>query len=82
MSAVEKLRITEEFLMGVDVTLVEVIINKELKSGKIIGASQDGNKKWVLLLTTIYPVVSTISPIIIYQGKSGDLRNTCTNNID
>lgn len=54
MSTVEKFRITGEniynfdekgFLIGVGVTSVRVITHEELRSGEIIGASQDGNRK-------------------------------------
>ena len=85
MSAVEKLRITREniynfdekkVLMGVGVTSVQVMTHEELRSGEIIGASQDGNREWVLLLAVIFAVASTISPVLIYQREPGDLKDT------
>ena len=50
--------------------------HEELRSGEIIGASQDGNREWVLLLAVIFAVASTISPVLIYQREPGDLKDT------
>lgn len=90
MSAVEKCRITGEniynfdkkkFMIGVGITSIQVMTHEELKSSEIIGASQDGNKEWVLLLTAIYAIASTIPPALIYQERSGNLRDIWTDDI-
>lgn len=52
-----------------------------LKSSKIIITSQDSNRKWVLLFATICTVASIISLVSIYQRKSGNLKDTWTDNI-
>lgn len=52
-----------------------------MRSGEIMGASQDGNREWVLLLAAICVVVMKILPVLIYQGESGDLRDTWVDNI-
>lgn len=49
---------------------------KELKNNEIIGASQDNNREWVLLLAAICVFTSTLSLALIYQGESGNLKNT------
>lgn len=68
-------------MIGVGITSVRVITYEELKSDEIIGASQDGNREWVSLFTAICAVASTISPALIYQGKSGNLRDIWTDDI-
>ena len=53
---------------------------EEMRSGEIIGASQDGNREWVLLLAAICAVAMKI-PRLIYQGNPGDLRGTWVEDI-
>lgn len=66
---IEKFRITREniynfdkkkFLIDIDITLIQVITYKELKSDKIIGINQDSNRKWLLLLIAIYIIAFTL----------------------
>ncbi len=83
--AVEKYRITGEninnfdekkFMIGVGIIAAQVMTHKKLKSGEIIGSSQDGNREWVSLLAPICAVAATVPPTLIYKRESGDLRNT------
>lgn len=75
MLAVEKYRITGEniynfdekgFMIGVGITSVRVMSLEEMRSGKIIGVNQDGNREWVFLLATIYAVAIKIPSCFIY----------------
>lgn len=81
----EKFRITKKniynfdkkkFLISMGVISVWVMTHEVLKSSEIIGACQNGNKEWVLLLTTICAVASSISPILIYRRESSNFNNT------
>lgn len=40
-------------MIGVGIIALRVMTYEELKSGKIIGSSQDGNQEWVSLLAVI-----------------------------
>ena len=44
-----------------------------MKSGKIIGTSQDGNREWILLLIAVCAVAIKILLIFIYQRDFKDL---------
>ena len=68
-------------MIGVGIIAARVMTDEELKSGEIIGSSQDGSREWVSLLTAICAVAATVNPTLIYQGESEDLRNTWTDNI-
>lgn len=55
MVAMEKYQITAEnmynfdekrFIIGVEQAVKRIITREELRSGEIIGASQDGNREW------------------------------------
>ncbi len=86
----EKYRITEEniynfdekgFIIGAGITSARLMTYEELASSEIIGASQDGSREWISLLAAICVVSATIPPSLIYQGESGDLRNTWVDDI-
>lgn len=60
-------------MIKVGITTAQVITLKEMKSGEIIGANQDKNGEWVLLLAIVCVVVMKISFVLIYQGEFKDL---------
>ena len=64
------------FMIGVGITAARVMTLEEMRSGEIIGASQDRNREWVLLLAAVCAVAMKIPPVLIYQGESGDLQNS------
>ncbi len=68
-------------MIGVGIIAARVMTYEQLKSREIIGSSQDGNRKWMLLLAAKCAVAATVPPTLIYKGESGDLRNTWTNDI-
>lgn len=48
------------------ITLIKMMTYKKLKSNKIINASQDDNRKQMLLFATIYFIASTLLSTLIY----------------
>ena len=63
-------------MIGVGITAAQVMTLEKMRSGEIIGASQDGNREWVSLLAAVCAVAIKIPPVLIYQGESGDLRDS------
>lgn len=55
---------------------------KQLKSKKILGASQDGSREFISLLACICADGTAIPPALIYQGTSGDLQDTWLEDFD
>lgn len=47
-----------------------------MRNREIIGVNQDRNRKWILLLAVICAIVMKIPLVLIYQGESGDLRDS------
>lgn len=87
----EKYRITAEnmynfdekgFMIGIGQAVKHILTREELRSGKIIGASQDGNREWVSLFTC-YLRSSRCNPTsLTYQGESGDLRDCWVDDLE
>ncbi len=59
-----------------------IISIEALKSKKLLGASQDGNREFITLITTIRANGSCIPPALIYQGASHDLQDTWLDDIN
>ena len=53
-------------MIGVGATSARVMSLEEMRNGEIIGASQNGNREWVLLLAIICAVAMKISSYLIY----------------
>ena len=53
-----------------------------LKSKRIVGASQDGNREFITLIAAICADGSTLPPSLIYQGRSHDLQDTWLDEFD
>jgi hypothetical protein len=70
------------FLIGYIQKTKRVFTHKHLKSGKLIGAAQDGNREWVTVLGTICQDGSTLPPSIIYQAISGNIQDTWVDEFD
>ena len=64
------------FMIGVGQAVKRIMTKGKLRSGEIIGASQDGNREWISLLAAICAVADVIPPTLIYQGESEDLRDS------
>lgn len=68
-------------IMQINIIAILVITLEEIRSREIIRASQDGNRKWVLLLAIVYVVVIKIPSILIYQRELRDWRNSCVEKV-
>ena len=53
-----------------------------LKSKRIAGASQDGNREFITLIAAICADGSSLPPSLIYQGASYDLQDTWLDEFD
>lgn len=57
----------KRFIIGVGQVVKLILTREELRSGEIIGASQDRNREWVLLiLAAICAIADVIPPALIY----------------
>ena len=70
------------FMIGVGQAVKRILTREEPRSGEIIGASHGGNKEWVSLLAAICAIADTIPPAFIYQGDSGDLRDSWIDDLE
>ena len=70
------------FLMGVCNTMKRIVSIKQLKSKKLLGASQDGSREFLSLLATICADGSALPPALIYQGESHDLQDSWLEDYD
>ncbi len=84
-TAVQKYRIRREniynwdekgFLIGLSAAVKRIISTEALKSGRIIGACQDGSREFISLLACICADETAIPPALIYKGESFDLQDT------
>jgi hypothetical protein len=64
------------FLIGYIQNRKRVFTHEQFKSGKMIGAAQDGNSEWVTVLGTICQDGSILPLSIIYQAASGNMQDT------
>ena len=55
---------------------------RELKRGKLLGASQDGSREFISLLAGICADGTYMPPKLIYQGKSGDMMDSWLEDFD
>lgn len=70
------------FLLGLCHSTKRIVGIAQLKSKKIIGASQDGSREFISLLACICADGTAIPPALIYQGTSGDLQDTWLEDFD
>lgn len=68
-------------MIGVGITCPQVMTLEEMRSGKIIKVSQDGNRELVLLLGAICAIAIKILSVFIYQGELGDFKASWVENI-
>jgi hypothetical protein len=52
-----------------------IMSKKACKSGRIKGASQDGNRKFISLLACVLAIGKALPPALLYKGDSGDLQD-------
>jgi hypothetical protein len=70
------------FLIGFSRTKKRVVSIEALKSKRVAGASQDGNREFITLIASICADGSHLPPTLIYQGESYDLQDTWLDEFD
>ena len=61
------------FLIGIASVIQRILSLEVLLSKRIIYASQDGNREFIILLACISAAGIALSPAIIYQSESSSL---------
>ena len=70
------------FLIGLCNAMKRIVAVQQLKSKKLLGASQDGSREFISLLAGICADGTALPPALIYEGKSGDLQDTWLEDYD
>ena len=70
------------FLIGFSRTKKRIVAIEGLRSKRITGASQDGNREFITLIASICADESALPPALIYQGESYDLHDTWLDEFD
>ena len=70
------------FLIGVLQKTKRVFDIDHFRSGKLIGAGQDGNREWITLIGSICMDGTYPPPSIIYQADSGNLQDSWLDGFD
>jgi hypothetical protein len=64
------------FLIGYLTKSKRVFTRALFESGKLLGAAQDGNRKWVTVVATICADGTSLSPGLIYEGQPNTIQDT------
>ena len=64
------------FILGLAHAVKRIMTLHALKSGRIMGTSQDGSREFISLLAYICADGTKLPPALIYQGESGDLMDS------
>jgi hypothetical protein len=67
------------FIISIVQKQKRVFTHKYFKSGRLIGAAQDGNREWVTVVSTVCQDNTYLPPYIIYQALSGNIQDTWLN---
>ncbi|KAL2861001.1 uncharacterized protein BJX67DRAFT_317030 [Aspergillus lucknowensis] len=59
-----------------------VVSRNALRRGKLLGASQDGNREFITLIAGICADYSRLPPALIYKGESNDMQETWLQDFD
>ncbi|KAL5610899.1 hypothetical protein FOBRF1_007016 [Fusarium oxysporum] len=70
------------FLLGVINRTKRVFDVNAKRQGKLLGASQDGNRSWITFLACICQDMTSLPPFLIYQGKPGQVQDTWLTEFD
>ena len=70
------------FFVGVLQKTRRVFNPAYVRSGKLLGAGQDGNREWITLIGAICMNGTYLPPSIIYQADSGNLQDTWLDGFD
>jgi hypothetical protein len=72
----------KDFLVGIARKCKRIITLAQLLIKQLMGASQDGNREFITLITAICADGLRIPPALIYQSESGLIQDTWLNNFD
>jgi len=64
------------FLIGYLTKSKRVFTKALFESGKLLGAAQDGSRKWVTVVATICADGTSLSPGLIYEGQPNTIQDT------
>ncbi|KAM4061782.1 DDE superfamily endonuclease [Hirsutella rhossiliensis] len=70
------------FLLGVINRTKRVFSLNQKKQGKLLGASQDGNRSWITFVACICQDMTSLPPFLIYQGKPGQVQDAWLTEFD
>jgi len=70
------------FLLGVINRTKRVFSLNVKKQGKLLGASQDGNRSWITFLACVSQDMTSLPPFLIYQGKPGQVQDSWLTEFD
>jgi hypothetical protein len=69
-------------MIGVSRSTKRIVSREALKSGRVLGASQDGNREFISLVAAICADGSHIPPALIYKGESHDMQDSWLDDFD
>ncbi|XP_044715982.1 mariner-Tc1 transposon family protein [Hirsutella rhossiliensis] len=70
------------FQIGLSRSAKRVAPRETLRRGKLVGASQDGNREFITLIAAICADYSFLPPALIYKGESKDFQDTWLEDFD
>ncbi|XP_044717893.1 uncharacterized protein HRG_08535 [Hirsutella rhossiliensis] len=70
------------FQIGLSRSTKRVVPREALRRGKLVGASQDGNREFITLIAAICADYSYLPPALIYKGESKDFQDTWLEDFD
>ncbi|KAM4061941.1 DDE superfamily endonuclease [Hirsutella rhossiliensis] len=70
------------FQIGLSRSAKRVVPREALRRGKLVGASQDGNREFITLIAAICADYSYLPPALIYKGESKDFQDTWLEDFD
>jgi hypothetical protein len=63
------------FIIGMAAVTKRIMSKKAHETGRITGASQDGNQEFISLLACVSAIGVALPPALLYKGESGDLQD-------
>jgi hypothetical protein len=70
------------FLIGTGSASKRTVTQESLNSGRILGASQDGNREFISLRACICAYQTFLPPTLIYKGESNDLQSSWVEDLE
>lgn len=70
------------FIIGQSSSTKRILTREAYESGRIKGASQDGNREFITLIASVCADTTSLPPALIYQGESKDLQSSWVEDIE